>query len=153
MEVTCGKAQKQILDYEDNPVKEGVIHTISIAQKTSYTSSYELIERYQKINLKICLQNHFYYASPFNISFLLYDKDNIYITPVIIVDQNGHEINSHLAVKVQYSEGVYMVDIMSMYTIKNQTNLALHFRYSDMYSINKFVLNKEESVPLALWIV
>jgi hypothetical protein len=35
------------------------------------------------------------------------------------MDQNGHEIDSHLAVKVQYSEGVYMVDIMSMYTIKN----------------------------------
>jgi hypothetical protein len=35
------------------------------------------------------------------------------------MDQNGHEINSNLAVKVQYSEGVYMVDIMSKYTIKN----------------------------------
>ena len=53
------------------------------------------------------------------VSFLLYDKDNIYITPVTVMDQNGHEIDSHLAVNVQYSEGVYMVDIVSMYTIKN----------------------------------
>ena len=129
------------------------MHSIKIAQKTSYECSYELIERYQKINLKIALLNHFYAASPANLSFLLYDKDNYYIAPVTVLDTNGQEIHSHLAVRVQYWEGVYLLDIMSMYTIKNETSLPLYFRYSDMYSINKFTLSMGESMPLALWVV
>lgn len=97
----------------------GSLQSISIAQKTSYSSSYELIERYQKINIKICLLNHFYATSPVNVSFLLYDKDNHYITAATVLDQNGREIHSHLLVHVQYTEGVYQVDIKSMYTIQN----------------------------------
>lgn len=62
---------------------------LKIAQKTSYNFSYELIDRYKKVRLKICLVNSHYSTKTIAVDFLLYDKDNHYIRPLTIVDSNG----------------------------------------------------------------
>ena len=63
--------------------------------------------------------NSFYSTSTVTVEFHLYDKYNHYITPVTVMDGNGIEKNTNLAVKVQYVEGNYNIDIMGMYSISN----------------------------------
>ena len=58
-----------------------------------------------------------------------------------------------MGVQVEYSEGVYNVAIMGMYSVQNQTSLPLYFRYSDHFSINKFMLGQGEKVRLPLWVI
>lgn len=89
VEVACSRGQKQQLLYEAEELKQGEAKSITITQKTSYNHSYELIERYQKIQMKVCLVSQCYAFRTAFISFLLYDQDNHYIEPVLIVDSNG----------------------------------------------------------------
>jgi len=103
--------------------------------------------------MKICLVSQCYAFRTAFTSFLLYDQDNYYIEPVLIVDSNGKEINSNLAIKVTYCEGIYLVDVMGKYSIINSIEIPLYFRYSDSYTINKLVLDKGEHVLLPLWVV
>ncbi len=63
--------------------------------------------------------NQCYAVRTVTTSFLLYDQDNHYISPVVIVDSSGVEIHSHLAIKITYVEGIYLIDIMGMYSLKN----------------------------------
>jgi hypothetical protein len=93
--------------------------SLKIAQKTSYTFSYELIDRYKKVSLKICLLNPYYSTKTVTVEFLLYDKDNYYINPLTIVDSNGMEKQTNLSVQVEYSEGVYHIHLASMYSLQN----------------------------------
>ena len=84
--------------------------------------------------------NEYYSSRSITTSFLLYDQDNHYIQPLTIVDSQGIEILSNVAVKVTYSEGVYLIDLIGKYRIVSEVDLPLHFRYSDACSINKFTL-------------
>ena len=49
-------------------------------------------------------------------------------------------MNSSIALKVNYTEGIYLLEIISAYTLVNTLNYPLYFRYADKYSINKFKL-------------
>jgi len=42
---------------------------------------------------------------------------------------------------------------MGMYSLQNDMKIPVYFRYSDFYSINKFVLNRGDNMLLPLWIV
>lgn len=42
---------------------------------------------------------------------------------------------------------------MGKYSINNEIEMPLFFRYSDSYCINKLVLQKGEHVLLPLWVV
>lgn len=54
LEVSCGKKQKQRLVFEAD---EAETKAVNVPQRTSYHHSYELIERYEKVQLKLCLVN------------------------------------------------------------------------------------------------
>lgn len=97
--------------------------------------------------------NECYSARPILVSFLLYDRDNHYIKPVTFIDSNGIQIDSQLAVKVSYSEGVYLIDIIGKYAISNLANNPLYFRYSDAQTINKSVLLGNQQLLLPPWTV
>jgi hypothetical protein len=153
VEIDCGKKQKQRLMFEAEGLGLPEVKAIYIPQKTSYHHSFELIERYEKVQLKICLINQCYSARAVTASFLLYDKDNHYIKPITFVDSNGIEIDSRLAIKVTYTEGVYLIDLVGKYGIVSEVNLPLYFRYSDACSINKFTLNVKQELLLPPWIV
>ena len=105
------------------------------------------------MQLKICLMNQFYSARAIAASFLLYDKDNFYIKPITFVDSNGLEIESRVAVKVTFTEGVYLIDLIGKYGIISEVNLPIYIRYSDACSINKFTLNYKQELLLPPWIV
>lgn len=97
--------------------------------------------------------NQYYSSRAIMSSFLLYDHDNHYIKPITIVDSNGIEIESRVAVKVAYSEGVYLIDLIGKYNIISEVNLPLYFRYSDACSINKFTLKLKDELLLPAWVV
>lgn len=97
--------------------------------------------------------NQFYSARAITASFLLYDKDNFYIKPITFVDSNGLEIESRVAVKVTFTEGVYLIDLIGKYGIISEVNLPIYIRYSDACSINKFTLNYKQELLLPPWIV
>lgn len=52
-------------------------------------------------------------------SFLLYDDDNYYIHPITLVDDSGIDFESNFALKVTYQEGIYLIDLLSKYSILN----------------------------------
>lgn len=76
VEISCNKKREQLF-FEDPSGADA--KAIYLPQKTSYDHSYELIERYQKIKLKVCLINGCYATRTVSFEFLLYDQDNYYI--------------------------------------------------------------------------
>ena len=53
-----------------------------------------------------------------------------------MVDGNGLELYTNIAVRLAYQDGDYHIDIMGMYSVENCTAQPLFFRYKDHFGMS-----------------